>query len=541
MGNMARQEQLGLKQNPAATGGGLSALPFKAEMEAAFGEDFSDLKVYLGRKGAMRGMDAGAAAQGNVLVFDSPSPSKEQVAHELTHVVQQKNGSMGGSNKGVSNPQSSAEGEASSVASAVARGEKANVQGSAGPEIHRDFLGIGNALGDAFDMREDEERLDAEEELAEFRERSFSPLTDWIPPSGYGMFDASYSVQTGLQITLKVGYNFVNGDAAAVSPGFRPEEFQWTQAEQDEWKARYQRDVSAQWSARYSFTCTRPYWSSLVVPVNVSVVEDSADPHYVLTVSKYPADAGMAQSSICDPGTHHAGGGMCDPNVADASGNTPNNGTGALDNNDLRPEQKLDWGNASVAIPFRRGRSTMTAQGTAALQPVIDQLNTDNTARVELTGHSSNTHASGSDATQGAVENMDLARARCSTVKTAVEGAGISNSRVQVRNVGEEGAGAGDEWCRVDAQVGNHEMQNPGLHETGHMFGLGDEYPQDGAPAGTAVDAGYDAMVRSTTGQVLTRARNESAMSVGSTVQPWHYSSFMAALRTITGIQEWRV
>jgi hypothetical protein len=106
--------------------------------------------------------------------------------------------------------------------------------------------------------------------------------------------------------------------------------------------------------------------------------------------------------------------------------------------------------------------------------------------------------------------------------------------------VGEEGAGAGDEWCRVDAQVGNHEMQNPGLHETGHMFGLGDEYPQDGAPAGTAVDAGYDAMVRSTTGQVLTRARNESAMSVGSTVQPWHYSSFMAALRTITGIQEWR-
>jgi len=541
MGNMARQQQLHLKSNPQATAGGLSALPFRAEMEQAFGEDFSDIRVYLGRKRAMQQIQAGAATQDKTIVFDSASPDREQVAHELTHIVQRRNGSTAGSAKGLSNPNQSAENEAARIGSAVARGEKANVQGSAGPEIHRDFLGIGDAIGDALDMRDDEDRLDAEEELAEFRERSFDPLIDWVPPSHLGMFDASYSVQTGLQITLKIGYNFINGDASQVSPGFRPEEFQWTQAEQDTWKARYQRDVSTQWSQQYQFTCTKPYWDSLQVPVTVSVVEDSADPHFVLTVSKYPDDAGMIQSSICRSGRHHGAGDSCDPNTPDSSGHTPNNGTGEMDSNDLRPEQKLDWDNPSVAIPFRRGRSTMSTQGTAALQPVIQQLQGDPNSRVELTGHSSSSHAVGQDAAQGAIENMDLARARSATVKAAVEGAGIANTRIQVRNAGEEGADASDEWCKVDAQVGNHQTQNPGLHETGHMFGLGDEYPVDGHDAGTPVAPAYDAMVQSTTGQVLTRGRDEGAMSVGSTVRPWHYSSFMVALRTITGIQEWRV
>ena len=70
-----------------------------------------------------------------------------------------------------------------------------------------------------------------------------------------------------------------------------------------------------------------------------------------------------------------------------------------------------------------------------------------------------------------------------------------------MRNQGEQNAGAGDEWNRVDAQVGTHETQNPALHETGHMLGSGDEYPQTGSPAGSKVDPKYDAMIKSQTGQ----------------------------------------
>ena len=44
----------------------------------------------------------------------------------------------------------------------------------------------------------------------------------------------------------------------------------------------------------------------------------------------------------------------------------------------------------------------------------------------------------------------------------------------------------------------------------------------------------YDAMVRSQTGDILTRGRTSDAMSVGSTVRRWNYASFMEALEEMT-------
>jgi hypothetical protein len=549
-GNSAQSAALGargaMRQATAGAGG---PLPFRAQLEASFGEDFGGVRCFFGQAAALGAIDAGAAAQGEVIAFASARPSKEQVAHELTHVVQRRGGpraggAKGGDASGLSAPGGGVEAEARTVAKQAAAGERVDVNGQAGPEVHRDLWGIGNAIGDALDSREDEARLDAEEELAAFRARSFSPLTDHQPSSGIGMFDVSFDAATGaMVVTLKVSYNFVNGAPAKVAPGFRPEEFQWTPEEQALWKTRYQSEVSAQWSNQYVFACTKPFWSALRVSCTVQVVEDAADPHYVLTVGKYPPDAGMAQSSVCPPGTSHdpAGGNTCPANPADGAGHTPNNGSGKFDNNDLRPEQKLDWGNPVVAIPFRRGSSALGGPGRAAATGVVNTLKADATARVQLTGRASATHKAGSDATQGAVENMDVARARAAAVRAVVTSGGVSGARITERNAGEQGAGAGDEWCRVDAQVGNHQQQSPALHETGHMLGLGDEYPETGSPAGTGVDPAYQAMITATTGETLARGRDEGAMSVGSTVRRWNYSSFMEALRTISGVQEWTI
>jgi len=105
---------------------------------------------------------------------------------------------------------------------AVAR---ALVAGSspARPILARDVLGdIGNAIGDALDMRTDEDRLDAEEDLADFRKQTFAPLLSHHPPSGLGQFDVAADMAAGtLTITLKVAYEFANGNPAQVAPGYR--------------------------------------------------------------------------------------------------------------------------------------------------------------------------------------------------------------------------------------------------------------------------------------------------------------------------------
>lgn len=411
------------------------------------------------------------------------------------------------------------------------------ISGGAPLGVHRGVLDdIGDAIGDAFDMRTDEDRLDAEEELEDFRNETYAPLTDHEPTSGVGLFDAAADMRAGtMTITLKVAYNFVAGTPANVAAGFRPEEFTWDPAEQIAWKERYQREVSAMWSAQFQISSTKPNWSAMVVDTTVSVVEDAADPHFTLTVAKYPPDAGMAQSSICPPGFHH------DPAAGNCAANAAGDesGTGDLDSNDMRPEQKLDWGNAVTQIPFTAGSSALNAGGNAALAPIMTAVAGNPGSHVQLTGRASSTHAAGATPADGAIANMDLARARTAAARTALIAGGLTADQVLVRNVGEQGATAGVEWCRVDAQVGTHEMQNPALHETGHMLGSDDEYPQTGAPAGTAVAADYDAMIQKQTGDVVTRGRNADAMSLGSTVRRWNYAAFVETLEEITDETEW--
>lgn len=125
-------------QDPAVVNGGQSPLPFRPQMERSFGEDFSNVRSYVGREAALRPLGAAAAAQDDTVVFGSAAPSPRQVAHELTHVVQRRNGAAPGTGTGVSDPAGGAEREAATVAAAVVRGEPARVEGRAGPEIHRD-------------------------------------------------------------------------------------------------------------------------------------------------------------------------------------------------------------------------------------------------------------------------------------------------------------------------------------------------------------------------------------------------------------------
>ena len=112
---------------------------YATQLESGFGEDFSNVQVVTGQAAPLASMNARAAAQGDTVVFGDSSPDKETVAHELTHVVQQRNaGSTEAATdpaalSAVSAPGDTAEREAESVASTIASGGEAQ-QISAPPQ-----------------------------------------------------------------------------------------------------------------------------------------------------------------------------------------------------------------------------------------------------------------------------------------------------------------------------------------------------------------------------------------------------------------------
>jgi len=98
-------------------------IPYRREMEAAFGRRFDNVRAHLGRAPEMRLLDAEAATRGGRIAFRDQHPSRETVAHELTHVVQQDRArarALSGAAP-LSHPDEPAEREATRAAANVAR------------------------------------------------------------------------------------------------------------------------------------------------------------------------------------------------------------------------------------------------------------------------------------------------------------------------------------------------------------------------------------------------------------------------------------
>lgn len=114
-----------------AQGGAPLADPVRADMEARFGTDFSDVRVHTGddAHASARSVQAHAYTAGSNIVFqrgryDPESASgRTMLAHELTHVVQQRSGPVDGTSTGqgyqVSDPGDRFEREASANAERI--------------------------------------------------------------------------------------------------------------------------------------------------------------------------------------------------------------------------------------------------------------------------------------------------------------------------------------------------------------------------------------------------------------------------------------
>lgn len=103
----------------AARGPG-GEVPFRGEMERSFGADFSRVRAVTGRQIQLLPLNARAATRGEEVVFGDERPDRSLVAHELTHVLQNRRAG-GRTSGGVSRHGDAAEVEARAIAGGAAR------------------------------------------------------------------------------------------------------------------------------------------------------------------------------------------------------------------------------------------------------------------------------------------------------------------------------------------------------------------------------------------------------------------------------------
>jgi len=174
------------------------SLPYKKELEAEFGVNLDNVKVFFGgrAKEACQMVQARAFAVKNVVVFADASPSKDVVKHEITHVVQQGGHKKGNKLSGVpdkmamSKPSDKEEHEAENVASDRGSGHSVKEGGS------------GDGVSRILDISVTQEEV-------------MSAVVDNVMPDGYGANIGSYIAQgDGIQGVLDGVQGSINMSSA---------------------------------------------------------------------------------------------------------------------------------------------------------------------------------------------------------------------------------------------------------------------------------------------------------------------------------------
>jgi hypothetical protein len=125
----AHDEVVGVQRSSVhevlGTSGTPLAAPVRAEMEARLGADFSDVRLHTGPSAQRSAAEIGARAytSGTHIVIGGGGADKHTLAHELTHVIQQRQGPVSGTDNGsglsISDPSDHFEREAEANATRV--------------------------------------------------------------------------------------------------------------------------------------------------------------------------------------------------------------------------------------------------------------------------------------------------------------------------------------------------------------------------------------------------------------------------------------
>ena len=427
-----------------------------------------------------------------------------------------------------------------------------------------------------------------------------APIT---PSTGMGGFNARYDpASMVLTITLNIGMTFLDGmkiagnrvksnkdsldnSALAINQMLGrlrgekrtkalaqvKDQWTWTGAGDPRvtaWMAAYRGNVMGAWSSAGTgiiFQGSRTGWESQLAKVNVVVNTQNVTSLAPGAPVPGPKPVHCKADIYKTPDEDTDFGANVDPGEADKG-----------------DDQKLELGSGQVtaqshlltnSIRFANNSSTLGSRAQERLKRwIISFQATPGTPgnSIAITGHA---NTKGDTTEAGRERNLNLSLDRALSVEkflkeTSVEGSLLRNAESRINGlagVGTTDAGEEAEWRRVDIVVGTGQGQNIAAHEFGHMLGLYDEYASTpkrdaagnpikdrkgdtitrGLINGTGDEVGvkteHDALVAKMGLGGSVNENNDNIMSLGSTIRPQHYSTFMEALHNVTGVNDWRL
>ena len=388
---------------------------------------------------------------------------------------------------------------------------------------------------------------------------------DFQSSTGIGGFNVRYDPDASeLVCTLKVGIDFrdaltVDTTTGVVTPtttGFAPRrgrhgpatpvprrggrrtraevqtDWQWSAQQRTDWRGDYESTAEGMWGGQHHFTADR--WDDVYADVRVDMNVHAghlAGDHCRATVFKDP------------PGNRSGPGAVVNSTTGNATAST-----GTFRTSDLQGTN--DYLNYS--LQFESGSANLH-------RDVLDQPRGVRRRRRRPPGQAHRRlparHADGRRAHHG---HRPRQRDRA-TARTTCGSRGARRGRRQLpahaRRPDRLGADHGrgrrrrgrrrrETWQRVDIRIGDGRAQVTMAHETGHMFGLDDEYasppggisPGAGTPGQIGTPVAHGPLSGAMGGGVQTAVfeNNDNIMSVGNVVRPQHYATFLEGLNLVT-------
>lgn len=302
------------------------------------------------------------------------------------------------------------------------------------------------------------------------------------------------------------------------------------QAEVDKWKwsgqggpdagdeteflDKFKSSVESAWRQKHQMHCTKEYWEDLgantEVKVSVNKVADAsgkaAGQHMVVNARKVPKGFVGGSADVSRP---TGAGGSAFDNVMNVTS----------EDVEERHDKLLEHD-----LTFQRGKDLLTGGSVHTVWALSKEMpNAKPGGNVPVSKLTIK------------VQGKDEARrkARFTAVTAHLKAAaGFDITRATLVEDGE-----GD---RAHITIGTGRPQTVAAHESGHMFGLDDEYTGSGAYAAgketehtkVAADAGYSGVQHGT---------SDTIMSMGKEVGPQHYVTFLDALKKVSGMTDWAI
>lgn len=531
------------------------------KMSNSFGEDFSNVNIHSDSKSAV---DVGALAytQGNDIHFApgqyDPASSSGQslLGHELTHIVQQREGRVQANNEINGMPLNDDKGleqEADEKGAQVAQQQKAETPTtSSKPNTNlTSYKTIqkwdwpwnwGNS-----DNKDKKEDKDAQKSVVKAGSNTGTNFdTDVGIAKTSGVMDTSMKIKIDFQDTdLKMlKDNILDTDKASLKVWEEainklkkdaPDKLKWSDKEKETIKKKYIENIQSVWPSSKTnlfFQLDEPGYDKIKVSNNFNITYDDKSFHHKFAVVKMPPEMGNVIRSY----QGGALGGFHDSRTFGAT---------------VKRNMARNYVAHQIGV-FENNKSTVTPSVSTEIntfvkdvQKVMKEHASDLPApkwTIDLTGRASQ---SGTKA-----HNIKIANNRANTVKSELSGLlpGVTINRDSPAQ-GNLKTDNSDKYRRVEAVFKDANLreieQTTMAHETGHMFGYGDEY-EDLTTGGNVLpkfegdesddtnkairDAGMSEEVVKDT---RVEQNSESIMNTGNVVGVGHYSLFLIELKKI--------